>query len=818
MIEISKVNKYFNRHKKNQIHVIDNISLKMEDTGLVALLGPSGSGKTTLLNVIGGLDKIQKGKIYINNKKISSKLPSKVDKIRNLSIGYIFQDYKLIENMSVYDNVAIVLKMIGIKNKEEIKKRVYYCLEKVGMYRYKNRPAAMLSGGERQRVGIARAIVKSPDIILADEPTGNLDSKNSLEVMNIIKAISKEKLVILVTHERELAEFYASRIVEIQDGKIVKDYENKHNSELDYRIENKFYLKDFKEHQKIETENTEVNVYSEDKQQINLNVVLKNGNIYIKTNQNEKIEVIDNNSGIEMVDEHYKKLSKEELEKYKFDFDKIIDKNVKKKYSSILNPITLVINGFKKVFDFSVLKKILLIGFFISSMFIMYAVSSICATLNVKDTDFIKHNSNYLQIKKPNMTLEEYLTLEQNENINYILPGSSLVSFKFNPREYYQTNDITLSVSGSLSSTDMISNENIISGVMPENEKQIILDKMIIQRQIDQEYGYFQMIGILKPEDMIGKQLTLDNIGDFTVVGIVDLSTPSIYVNPTMLINIVQNAHSSSEMEMIGGIYISDVEEPETVQILDYKLYEDKITLKKGRFPENDYEVIVNISHKYDMRLNKTISTMVNDKKLTVVGYYESQEGIDKYLVNNNTVKYKLIREKQEFMVYAKDKEKALNDFRNLNLNVVNTYENSKEEYLRAKKENMKTSIIVSAIILAISLIEIFLMIRSSFLSRIKEIGILRAIGIKKKDIYKMFAGETIAITTLASVPGIILMAYILKALSQITYFSRFFLVNIWTIIVTIILIYLFNLIIGLLPVHRVVKKTPAQILSRHDI
>ena len=818
MIEISKVNKYFNRHKKNQIHVIDNISLKMEDTGLVALLGSSGSGKTTLLNVIGGLDKIQKGKIYINNKKISSKLPSKVDKIRNLSIGYIFQDYKLIENMSVYDNVAIVLKMIGIKNKEEIKKRVYYCLEKVGMYRYKNRPAAMLSGGERQRVGIARAIVKSPDIILADEPTGNLDSKNSLEVMNIIKAISKEKLVILVTHERELAEFYASRIVEIQDGKIVKDYENKHNSELDYRIENKFYLKDFKEHQKIETENTEVNVYSEDKQQINLNVVLKNGNIYIKTNQNEKIEVIDNNSGIEMVDEHYKKLSKEELEKYKFDFDKIIDKNVKKKYSSILNPITLVINGFKKVFDFSVLKKILLIGFFISSMFIMYAVSSICATLNVKDTDFIKHNSNYLQIKKPNMTLEEYLTLEQNENINYILPGSSLVSFKFNPREYYQTNDITLSVSGSLSSIDMISNENIISGAMPENEKQIILDKMIIQRQIDQEYGYFQMVGILEPEDMIGKQLTLENIGDFTVVGIVDLSTPSIYVNPTMLINIVQNAHSSSEMEMIGGIYISDVEEPETVQILDYKLYEDKITLKKGRFPENDYEVIVNISHKYDMRLNKTISTMVNDKKLTVVGYYESQEGIDKYLVNNNTVKYKLIREKQEFMVYAKDKEKALNDFRNLNLNVVNTYENSKEEYLRAKKENMKTSIIVSAIILAISLIEIFLMIRSSFLSRIKEIGILRAIGIKKKDIYKMFAGETIAITTLASVPGIILMAYILKALSQITYFSRFFLVNIWTIIVTIILIYLFNLIIGLLPVHRVVKKTPAQILSRHDI
>ena len=191
MITLQNVNKYFNRHKKNQVHVINNISLKLNDTGLVAFLGPSGCGKTTMLNVIGGLDKIKNGKIYIDNKKISSKCSYKVDKIRNISIGYIFQDYKLIDNLSVYDNVALVLTMIGIKDKKEIKKRVEYVLEKVDMARYKNRPAGMLSGGERQRVAVARAIVKDPDIILADEPTGNLDSKNSLEIMKIIKAISK---------------------------------------------------------------------------------------------------------------------------------------------------------------------------------------------------------------------------------------------------------------------------------------------------------------------------------------------------------------------------------------------------------------------------------------------------------------------------------------------------------------------------------------------------------------------------------------------------------------------------------------------------
>ena len=243
MIKIEKIDKYFNKFKKNKIHVINNTSLEFESNGLVALLGPSGSGKTTLLNVIGGLDKVRKGNIFINGEKITKKFQGHVDRVRNLNIGYIFQDYKLIEDMSVYDNVALVLKMIGIKDKEEIDKRVAYVLEKTGMLRYKKRPCSMLSGGERQRVGIARAIVKNPSIIIADEPTGNLDSKNSVEIMNIIKAISKDKLVILVTHEVNLAKFYASRIIEIEDGKIINDYKNENEKDLDYEIGNTLYLK-----------------------------------------------------------------------------------------------------------------------------------------------------------------------------------------------------------------------------------------------------------------------------------------------------------------------------------------------------------------------------------------------------------------------------------------------------------------------------------------------------------------------------------------------------------------------------------------------
>ena len=129
--------------------------------------------------------------------------------------------------MTVYENVAMVLRMIGIKDEEEIRKRIQYVLETLNIYRYRNRMAGMLSGGERQRVGIARAIVKNPKIIIADEPTGNLDSANTIEIMNIIKSISRDRLVVLVTHEADLARFYASRVIELKDGTIEKDYENK---------------------------------------------------------------------------------------------------------------------------------------------------------------------------------------------------------------------------------------------------------------------------------------------------------------------------------------------------------------------------------------------------------------------------------------------------------------------------------------------------------------------------------------------------------------------------------------------------------------
>lgn len=808
MLEINNIDKYFNRHKKNELHVINNTTLKFADSGLVALLGPSGCGKTTLLNTIGGLDKVKKGSIYVDGNKISSRFTGYVDKLRNFSIGYIFQDYKLIDNLSVYENVAIVLKMLGIKDKKEIKKRVEYILDSLGMLRYKKRPASMLSGGQKQRVAIARALVKNPKIILADEPTGNLDSKNSIEIMNIITAISKEKLVILVTHEENLAKFYANRIIELKDGQVIADYPNIHNDELDYQIDNRFYLKDFQNKTNITKDNYNITIYDNNKTPIDLKIVIKNGNLYLKNDTLENLEVVDDNNNIEFINDHYKTIAKQDLDKYKFDLPKINSNRNNQKLSSIYPYLTSLTQGFKKVFSYNILKKILLIGFFLSGMFIMYSLASVKAQTTINDEDFVKINQNYLTITTNKIKLEDYLDYEKQTSINYLLPGDSLVNFNVKYDDYYQTSTVTDNLEASLSSINLLEKKDLIYGRLPSNKNEVVVDKMSIINMFNQS-DYAKMSGITKVKDMLFRKITQNNFNDFIIVGISDKKSPSIYTDNSQFVNIIAN--STEKDDSSNSNYTKD-------QIVDYDLYKDKIELKKGNYPINDYETIVNITDQESMPLNKEISIKVGTKKLKVVGYYQSKYDYNYYLTNNNTIKYKNITTKNNISLIPNNSKTALKYFHDLKLNINQSYEQSRNKYLESKKENIKNTLLVSGIMLAISLIEIFLMIRASFLSRIKEIGIYRAIGIKKLDIYKMFAGEIIAITTIASVPGLLLMSYILKILSNVKELKSYFLITNDLILIAIIFVYLFNLLIGLLPIFTTIKNPPAKILSRYDL
>lgn len=815
MVRLEHVNKYFNRRKKNEIHVINDTSLEMGTNGITALLGPSGCGKTTLLNAIGGLDKVSGGKIFIDGQRITKKRSGKIDQIRNLKIGYIFQNYNLVDNMTVFDNVAIALKMVGVKDKQEIEEKVRYVLEKVGMYRYRNRYADMLSGGERQRVGIARAIVKNPSIIIADEPTGNLDSKNTLEVMNIIHSISRDKLVILVTHEEELARFYASRIIRIRDGKVISDQNNEHADNLDYRLENKVYLKDIKDHKRLNTDLYRIDFYNESRESLDLNVVVKNGNIYIQTKSpNSRVEIVDENSSIELIDDHYREMTKEEALKNSFEPERLQAKG-RRRYVSIINPVSMISGGFKRVVRYPVLKKILLFGFLISAMFITYAVSNMFGVLDITDDEFVTADKSYLLVVDKNVSVEDYLEYEKNDHFQYIMPGDSMVSMMMPYKDYYQLQDFSAPLTGSLSGFGRLKSSDIKYGRMPENKGEIVVDKMVLTKVIDEYQS--KMAGFAKPVDFIGETVTVPEMPDMKIVGITDKSSPCIYTDENLFINLLSNMVEDPDAAMYGAEETQTAEDGGTA-LLDYRLKRKDVELEKGQWPSKPYEVVVNETKKEEMPLNKEISEKVNDHKLKVVGYYKDKENSNFMLASESTIQYNLIKKSSDITICPKDKATAVSQLQEAQVNVKDTYQESEKEYKEKMWQSIRSALIMAGVVLAVSFIEIFLIIRASFLSRVKEVGVYRAIGVKKKDIYKMFVGEILAITTIASVPGFLLMAYSLKKISEYSIFSNLFLVNSQVLVVCLVLLYGFNLLFGLLPVFRTMRKRPAAILSRTDI
>lgn len=214
------------------VNALVDINLDFRKSEFVSILGQSGCGKTTLLNIIGGLDHYTSGDLIINNKSTKDFKDGDWDTYRNHSIGFVFQSYNLIMHLSVLENVELALSLAGI-SKEERKKRAIEALNTVGLSSQINKKPNQLSGGQMQRVAIARSLVNNPDILLADEPTGALDSETSEQVMKILKDISRDRLIIMVTHNRELAEKYSTRIITLLDGKVTSDsrpYNHKQNS------------------------------------------------------------------------------------------------------------------------------------------------------------------------------------------------------------------------------------------------------------------------------------------------------------------------------------------------------------------------------------------------------------------------------------------------------------------------------------------------------------------------------------------------------------------------------------------------------------
>lgn len=805
MIKVKGLNKTYDKGTSS-FKVINNTTLEFQDNGLVTILGHSGSGKTTLLNVIGGLDSAQ-GEIIYDDNHLDKYNMRMMDKIRNKYVGYIFQNYNLLLDKSIYENLEIALNICGIYDKIEINKRINYCLELVGMKKYQKKACKALSGGQMQRVSIARALVKMPKVIICDEPTGNLDSKNTIDVMNILKALSQKCLVLLVTHDENIASFYSDRIIKIKDGKVYSDEINNSSSSLEDNSQN-IYLGDLNKEQISD----EINLYYDKLGDIKIEIVYVDDQILIKTNDSH-LKVIGNNCEVNIINESKKDIVMDDVLDLKYDFDSFCDTKGHKKLS---------IKGLGKAFFdfFSVSKKmhLLYLSFLILGMIIGYCVLS--------------YSKNKIYSKDAYGGVND--SLYYSYDINYRPSNGNIVTFS---RSFVRLELYSPNVSFDLNSPSMnlyLAREvkhKLICG--EENDEDFLISK----GAADYFIKTYRLYGFDSYESLLG----LDSIYG-KLVGITDSTSLECYINHGIFdsiglkefekYEIINGRDVLSSNEVIisydmEGYKIGDIyEEREVVGVfkgnVDY-IIDDTIS-KSGI--NNPYEKYISL----DKYKGKLIGSIDNPNCIGVSAFLGYEIG-DYITINNKNYEVTALAYNVYYpkvYVFYSSNEIDYSDCFNgryvvsLDENMdglVNVNDVLLEDYLKLINEERLINLIVAGILLAVGFIFTFFIMRSKMINRIYDIGVLRALGSSKKSIYAMFFKESFILTTSTSIVGYVIMlllAYLYNVIFKVV--GNNYVFSAPHILFGFFLIYLANSVLSLLPIIFLLRKTPSEILSKYDM
>lgn len=694
MLELKNVSKSYKNTK-----VLNNVNIKFREKEFVSILGPSGSGKTTLLNIIGGLDKYDEGDLIIDGVLTGNFKENDWDNYRSKRIGFIFQNYNLINHLTVLENVELALLVNGKKNKS----KVIDVLKKVGLENEMNKLPNELSGGQMQRVAIARSIINENDIILADEPTGALDSKTSIEIMKILKEISRNKLVIMVTHNVELANIYSDRIIEINDGKIIKDTKeynecSKESVKKSKKMSMSFLTSLYLSFRNLLTKKGRtflvsfagsIGIFG-----ISLILSLSSGlNNYIKNTENEYLSnypiTIYKNNEILNFDLNLKEIkgSPDKITAYNDIASNYINDN--KKYNNLYD--------FKKYVDSGLLNKY--------AKFITYDYN----------LEFQLYN-NYEKVTSI------YKALSDDEiKENYDLAYGSIPKNK---------NEIVLIVD-----KNNVINDSILYslGIKDKNELSIIYEKIKNNESVnlEEEYNFDELLK-----------------GEYKLI----LNT-DYYVKEKN--NYVDKSNDISYMKKIidngMNIKVVGILKPKNDYVINnvigYKAELSKYIIQKNRLSIigkdqlNNRNINILTNKKFD-NLNNTFDNMVN---ILGINDLDNPDSISIYF-NSLSDKNSIIKEIDNYNKNHNEKITYIDNIKTI-LNTITNIVNSISYILVGL---VFVSLIVSSLLIAI-------ITYISVLERKKEIGILKSLGASRKDIKRIFNSETIIEGFISGVIGIIM-------------------------------------------------------------
>ena len=878
MIKVNNLNKYYHKGKDNEIHVINNTNLVLPNSGFIVFLGASGSGKTTLINVIAGLDKA-KGEITYDDVTFKNYKMNKIDKFRRENIGYVFQNYNLLPNITVYENLRLALELMNITNKEEVDERITYVLDKLGMLKYKNKLASNLSGGQMQRVSIARALVKDSKIIIADEPTGNLDSENTIEVMNILKVISKERLVIMVTHDKKNANFYADRIINIKDGVVESDDENSGVDSLENVDKSKIFLKDLNQ-KVLELGNVKINLYidnEDDIKDLELTIVKKDGNIYLK---NDEIKYLDKDSKIKLIDDNYRDIKKEDIEAFNYDPKPFSES--KKKFS--LRPLWHgLVDAYRNVKQSSKKMKGLYACFIIIGVVMAFCIMMLSVGTYVTGSQ--------IEYSDVGLELKEWKPGKYDEALEKAISDGLVVDYA------YQTN-LNLKITSEKVSLDNLYtilhysfiNDRVIEGTSTlSNDNEIIITK----RAAD---GFIKLCSNI--EKLTYKSLIGMTSNDCKIVGIVDSEATCYYsyrynyeYNPYVIGNYTRwetdttieyykninytiiggrdieaadeclvcaadyfnglwtqpNIYYGDRMFKVVGIYKNTAareayDDNPTILLYDYDYVKANFNqyasaaqrglsisfiqasnkeLVSGVMPKAFNEVLV--SEWYD-ETNPTYDTTkqyITENKLKVVGRFKSNFSVEANLLaySSEGILRKRCEPDYTLITADKDEAKTIELFKEYDNVLVTSYNYNHDLRVKEKAQMFGSTITVSFVFVVIIVIYMFFMMRSKMIHRIYEIGVLREIGASKGRIYRAFLIELIVLVFMTTMMGyLVSLILCFLANQKIGGLLGIFRYSPLYAIAGAVGLLGVSILAGMLPIFMLQRKTPAEIVAKYDL
>ena len=796
MLELKNIKKSYRVGEVRQ-EVLKGIDIKFRNNEFTSILGSSGSGKTTLLNIIGGLDKYDSGELIIDGVSTKNYNDRDWDSYRNYRVGFIFQSYNLIMHQTILSNVEIALTLTGV-SKQERKNKAIDALKKVGLGEHINKKPNQLSGGQMQRVAIARALVNDPEIILADEPTGALDSKTSVQIMDLLKGIASDKLVIMVTHNPELAKEYSTRIIELKDGKIIddsnpcKDKENKVSERVIKKTSMSLLSALSLSFNNLLTKKgrTFLTAFAGSVGIIGIALVLALSNgvrNYIDDMQNDSSgnqAISVKNTRTETVKSSDVKINTEKKEKH----DNQILAN-----DDISSNLTLTQQQLIKKQDLKDLKT------YIDN--------------NKKELEKYSSNIKYSY----NVDIQLY---DENDNGDLV---------KINPNE--NADDVDASGLAAMLSTSIIKNafaelknENqyeIVNGHMPENKNEVVL---VVNKEGEINLSTMYSLNFENKEDIskimndkdsiklsdvkydynkiVGKKYKLINAFDYYE------KQGNVWIDKSSDPNYLKSLYNDAEtLEVVGIIKVKDDSSLNGFLGYNHELLEDYINkandsdIVKEQLDNKDINVFTglpfdNVNSKYEDNM-KVLGAASLDDPYEISIYTkspESKDGIKKFLDDYNDK--------------ASDDQKI-------------EYVDDIEMLTSTLSSIVKVISYVMIAFVSISLVVAALMIGIityiSVLERTKEIGILRAIGASKKDVKRVFRAETIIEGLLAGTLGIVI-SFILSmgingVVSLLAKIDNIMSLSIVHAISLIVLSVGLTVIAGLAPAGMAAKKDPVESL-----